>query len=88
MDNINIEIESSSDKASKGINQLVNTLGTLNNTLGNSSKNINKYVNNNSQIALLKKQKPSDPIKNAWFFNKKRKRERNGYSPKRSLFIS
>lgn len=55
MDNINIEIESSSEKASQGVNQLINTLSTLNTTLDNSAKSVNKYVNNISNLGNIGK---------------------------------
>ena len=55
MDNINIEIESSSEKANQGVEQLIGTLSKLNETLGNSTQNVNKYVKNISSLGDISK---------------------------------
>ena len=55
MDNVNIEIQSSSDKASQGVNQLITTLGSLNTSLGNIQNNTNKYIQGMKQVSEVSK---------------------------------
>ena len=50
MDNVNIQIQSSSDKASQGVEQLINTLNSLNQTLQASQNHVNDYVSNLEKI--------------------------------------
>lgn len=44
MDNVNIEIQSSSDKATSGVDKLIETLNNLKSALSNTQNNINKYI--------------------------------------------
>ena len=54
MDNVNIEIQSSSNKAAEGVDQLINTLNSLNSALANVQNNVNQYtssLNNMTNVA-------------------------------------
>lgn len=55
MDNVNIEIQSSSEKATSDVSQLIETLGSLNSALSNVQKNINKYVQGMGKIGNIGK---------------------------------
>ena len=55
MDNVNIEIESSSDKATSGVDKLIQTLSNLNSALSGIRNNINKYVQGMGKISNIGK---------------------------------
>ena len=55
MDNINIEIESSSDKASQGVTTLIESLTNLNSKLSNVQNNVTKYSKNIQNVGNILK---------------------------------
>ena len=55
MDNVNIEIQSSSKKASDGVNQLIGILNGLNQALGGIQNNLNKYIDGMKKISDISK---------------------------------
>ena len=55
MDNINIEIQSSSDKAAQGVDRLINTLNGLNQTLQTSQAQVEKYTSSLNNISNIGK---------------------------------
>lgn len=55
MDNVNIEIQSSSDKATSGVDKLIQTLNNLNSALSGSQNNINRYIQNMKEIGNVSK---------------------------------
>ncbi len=64
VDNVNIEIQSSSGKATDGINQLIETLSNLNSALGNVQNNVNKYIKGMEKISNVGKQVKMPQISN------------------------
>lgn len=55
MDNINIEIQSSSENAAQGVNALIETLSNLNSKLSNVQNNANRYAKNIQNIGNILK---------------------------------
>lgn len=55
MDNVNIEIQSSSDKASSGVDKLIQTLSNLKSALSGVQNNINKYIQGIGKIGNVSK---------------------------------
>lgn len=55
MDNVNIEIQSSSSKAADGVNQLINTLNSLDTTLTSVQNNVNQYTSSLGNMTNIAK---------------------------------
>lgn len=55
MDNVNIEIQSSSENAVQGVNALIETLSNLNSKLSNVQNNANRYAKNIQNIGNILK---------------------------------
>ena len=53
IDNVNIEIQSSSEKASQGVEQLISTLNSLNQNLQASQNHVQEYVSSLEKISNL-----------------------------------
>ncbi len=64
MDDVNIEIQSSSDKATQGVDSLIQTLNNLNSSLGGIQKNTNRYIQNMKQISDISKKVKTPKVSN------------------------